>query len=76
MLKFISNILPQEGIFGLHNDSAASAIVISALVVFTYAATYSIAALLRRFSANIQLKNSRARPKSSQTTECLKNYPR
>lgn len=56
MLKFISDILPQEGIFGLHNDSAASAIVISALVVFTYAATYSIAALLRKFSANIQLK--------------------
>ena len=56
MLKFISDILPQEGIFGLHNDSAASAIVISALVVFTYAATYSIAAILRRFFANIQLK--------------------
>ena len=49
-------MIPQEGIWGIENDSAASAILICAVVVATYAITYALGALMRRFSANLKIQ--------------------
>ena len=56
MQKIIAKLIPQEGILGIENDSAASAILICAVVIATYAITYAAGALMRRFSANLKIQ--------------------
>lgn len=56
MQKIIARLIPQEGILGIENDSAASAILICAVVLATYAITYAAGAIMRKFSANLKIQ--------------------
>lgn len=56
MQKIIAKLIPQEGVLGIENNSAASAILICAVVIATYAITYAAGALMRRFSANLKIQ--------------------
>lgn len=56
MQKIIAKLIPQEGVLGIENNSAASAILICAVVIATYAITYAVGALMRRFSANLKIQ--------------------